>query len=182
MRISKASNIESTGVSNCKNFNSKNCSKYSLMEVQNKNEKKRSLTSFHAKNITLIFGIIYVALLGVYICASQYKQAADYSFRESRVLAEGKSTSKKNAKTALRKTKQTTLTSADPEGQIMKAYAADPEYRKHLNVLYQILNNTDPNDELETSADPEGQIMKAYAADPEYRKHVNVLFFLIFVF
>ncbi|ETW40363.1 hypothetical protein PFNF135_05190 [Plasmodium falciparum NF135/5.C10] len=88
MRISKASNIESTGVSNCKNFNSKNCSKYSLMEVQNKNEKKRSLTSFHAKNITLIFGIIYVALLGVYICASQYKQAADYSFRESRVLAE----------------------------------------------------------------------------------------------
>ncbi|EUT79572.1 hypothetical protein PFAG_05065 [Plasmodium falciparum Santa Lucia] len=131
MRISKASNIESTGVSNCKNFNSKNCSKYSLMEVQNKNEKKRSLTSFHAKNITLIFGIIYVALLGVYICASQYKQAADYSFRESRVLAEGKSTK----------------TSADPEGQIMKAYAADPEYRKHVNVLYQILNNTDPNDE-----------------------------------
>ncbi|CDO61715.1 glycophorin binding protein, partial [Plasmodium reichenowi] len=58
MRISKGTNIKSTGLSNCKN-----CSKYSLMEVQKENEKKRSLSAFNCKNFILIFGIIYVALL-----------------------------------------------------------------------------------------------------------------------
>ncbi|KNG74301.1 hypothetical protein PFMG_00509 [Plasmodium falciparum IGH-CR14] len=52
------------------------------------------------------------------------------------------------------------------------------EYRKHLEIFYKILTNTDPNDDVErrnadnkedlTSADPEGQIMREYAADPEY--------------
>ncbi|KOB63962.1 hypothetical protein PFHG_05335 [Plasmodium falciparum HB3] len=174
MRLSNATNIKSAGDSNCKNFSSKNSSKYSLMDVQERNEKKSSLSSFHSKQIILIFGIIYVALLNVYICGDKYQQDADYSFTEGRVLAQCEFACTNNTKTSLRKCAQTTTTSADPEGQIMKAWAADPEYRKHINVLYQILTHTDPNDE--TSADPEGQIMKAWAADPEYRKHVNVLY------
>ncbi|KYN94452.1 glycophorin binding protein, partial [Plasmodium reichenowi] len=63
MRLSNPTNIKSTGDSNCKNFSSKNSSKYSLMDVQKENEKKCSLSAFHCKQIVLIFGIIYVALL-----------------------------------------------------------------------------------------------------------------------
>ncbi|ETW41157.1 hypothetical protein PFNF135_04398 [Plasmodium falciparum NF135/5.C10] len=155
MRLSNATNIKSAGDSNCKNFSSKNSSKYSLMDVQERNEKKSSLSSFHSKQIILIFGIIYVALLNVYICGDKYQQDADYSFTEGRVLAQCEFACTNNTKTSLRKCAQTTTTSADPEGQIMKAWAADPEYpwaadpeyRKHVNVLYQILTNTDPNDE-----------------------------------
>ncbi|EUT81019.1 hypothetical protein PFAG_04238 [Plasmodium falciparum Santa Lucia] len=142
MRLSNATNIKSAGDSNCKNFSSKNSSKYSLMDVQERNEKKSSLSSFHSKQIILIFGIIYVALLNVYICGDKYQQDADYSFTEGRVLAQCEFACTNNTKTSLRKCAQTTTTSADPEGQIMKAWAADPEYRKHINVLYQILTHT----------------------------------------
>ncbi|EWC85826.1 glycophorin-binding protein, partial [Plasmodium falciparum NF54] len=110
MRLSKVSDIKSTGVSNYKNFNSKNSSKYSLMEVSKKNEKKNSLGAFHSKKILLIFGIIYVVLLNAYICGDKYEKAVDYGFRESRILAEGEDTCARKEKTTLRKSKQKTST------------------------------------------------------------------------
>ncbi|KYN93134.1 glycophorin binding protein, partial [Plasmodium gaboni] len=63
MCLSNRTNLKSSGVSNCKNFNSKNCSKYALREVDGKNEKKSSLCTFRSKNLILIIGIIYVAIL-----------------------------------------------------------------------------------------------------------------------
>ncbi|KYN97616.1 glycophorin binding protein, partial [Plasmodium reichenowi] len=110
MRLSKVSAIKSTGVSNYKNFNSKNSSKYSLMEVEKKSEKKNSLGAFHSKKILLIFGIIYVVLLNAYICGDKYEKAVDYSFRESRILAESEDISARKEKTTLRKSKQKTST------------------------------------------------------------------------